>query len=255
MTASKEEIQNFLETAQLSSYQRISLPYGFEIPGKDHSKKINTVFNENLEGKSVLDVGCYYGLYSHEAKKRGAGKVVGIEINEKRAETAIEISRLIGDGVEILCADIMDVYLEIKFDLVLFLSVLHHVKNPLSVIQRLAAQCSDTLVVEFCLPEHRLRRINQTRKAAGNPWSEKLNDYFRKFLIKRLGERAGIIVTGDLISGDRDYDWTFFFNETAFRTIFQVQNKLFSNVRFVPSPQKEHRMLAFCKILSSSQSS
>lgn len=248
MAASKEEIEKFLATAQLSSYQKISLPYGLEIPGKDHSKKINAVYSDNLEGKNVLDIGCYYGLYSHEAKRRGANRVVGIELNEKRAELAKEIARLIGDGVEIVCDDIMDVELGEKFDLILFLSVLHHVKDPLVVMQRLAAMCSGTVVVEFCLPDHRLRRKGHIREDNGRPITHTWQDTYRRVLLKLLGEKAGIIVTGDPIQGERDYDWTFFFNRTAFKTMFQVQNRLFSEIRFEPSPQKEHRMLAYCKV-------
>ncbi len=248
MTASKEEILEFIETTSLSGYQNIPLPYNLEIPGKDHSPKINSVLSMELKGKSVLDIGCYYGLYSHEAKKRGAGRVVGIELNKQRAEIAQKITDLIGDGVEIIHGDILDVNLKTKFDVILFLSVLHHIKEPVAVMKRLASICSGVIVIEFCLPEHRLRRKDHDRNPRGSDFQEKINDHFRSFILRILGEKAGVIVTGDRISSDQEYDWTYFYNLTAFRTIFQVQNALFSDIRFEKSPQKQNRMLAFCKV-------
>lgn len=251
MPASKEKIQDFLDATEFTSYQRITLPYGLEIPGKDHSQKIEAVFNSSLENKSVLDVGCYYGLYSHEAKKRGASRVVGVELNEDRFYVAKEIATLIGNGVEIVQGDIMEVELGAKFDLVIFLSVLHHVRNPIDVMHRLVDLCAETIVVEFCLPDHKLRRKGhhqKTKRYRGGLLVERLSDSYRTLLLRLIGERAGLILTGDVIEGEKEYDWTFFFNTTAFRTLFQVQNQFFTEITFIPSPQKSNRMLAICKV-------
>jgi len=248
---SKEEIQRFIDTTKFSTYQKISLPHGLEIPGKDHSKKIEAIFGSDMTGKSVLDVGCYYGLYSHEAKRRGARRVVGVELNEERWRIASQIARYMDEGVEVLHGDALKLELSEKFDLVLFLSVLHHVKKPVEVMERLVDLCSDTVVVEFCLPEHRLRRKGHHRKddpTFDNRFFEAARDFYRKLLVRAIGENVGLIITGDAIKGGNGYDWTYFFNKQAFTTLFQVQNKLFSEIRFIPSPQKENRMLAFCKV-------
>jgi SAM-dependent methyltransferase len=251
MPASESEVRQFLDKNDFTTYQKIDLPYGLEIPGKDHSRKIETIFKDNLKGKSVLDVGCYYGLYSHEAKNRGASKVVGVELNENRYAIAAEIARLKDNSVEIVKGDILEVDLGCKFDLVVFLSVLHHVKDPVEIMQRLASLCLDTVVVEFCLPDHRLRRKGHAPwfgKGSGQSLPPRFLDFYRKILVRMLGESVGLIVTGDPIEGEDGYDWTFFFNKTAFRTVFQIQNDFFSEIRFVPSPQKANRMLAFCKV-------
>lgn len=252
MTANNEEFQYFLDTTEFTSYQKITLPYGLEIPGKDHSKKIEAIFKNSLEKKSVLDVGCYYGLYAHEAKKRGASRVVGVELNKDRFAIAKEIARLMGDGVEIIQGDIMEVELGTKFDLVIFLSVLHHVRNPIVVMERLANLCSDTVIVEFCLTNHKLRRKGHHRNSSKSNRGglvERMDDYYRMILMRLIGERAGVILTGDMIEGEMGFDWTFFFNKTAFSTLFQVQNQFFNEITFVPSPQKANRMLAMCKVL------
>ncbi|MCK4830725.1 methyltransferase domain-containing protein [bacterium] len=251
MIANKEEIKHFLETTEFTTYQQIVLPHGLEIPGKDHSPKIEAIFGSNVDGKSVLDVGCYYGLYSHEAKKRGATQVVGVELNNERYAIAKEIAKLMDDGVDIIQGDIMDVELGSKFDLVIFLSVLHHVKDPIAVIQRLANFCSDTVIVEFCTTDHRLKRKGHHKKTedgVGGEFREKLDHLYRKTLVNLIGDSVGLILTGDVIEEEQGYDWTFFFNTTAFRTLFQIQNKFFNEIEFLPSPQKANRMLAFCKV-------
>src|SRR3954467_15145684 len=51
----------------------------------------------DLAGRSVLDIGCNAGFYSMEMKRRGAGRVVGIDSDERylaQARLAAEISGL-----------------------------------------------------------------------------------------------------------------------------------------------------------------
>ena len=52
-----------------------------EVGGEDLKPTANCIFPNDLKGKSVLDIGCHYGYYCHEAKRRGAGKVLGVELN------------------------------------------------------------------------------------------------------------------------------------------------------------------------------
>lgn len=53
---------------------------------------VKQCFPEDLEGRSVLDVGCNAGFYAIEAKRRNAGRVMGIvdsqrqQIRQARAE-------------------------------------------------------------------------------------------------------------------------------------------------------------------------
>jgi 2-polyprenyl-3-methyl-5-hydroxy-6-metoxy-1,4-benzoquinol methylase len=246
------------DTSKLSQYQKITLPYGLEVGGQDHSKKIEAVYRENLAGKSILDVGCYYGLYCHEAIRRGAKKAVGVELNKDRVKVAQQIAHYLGNGVEVLHGNIMTVALDTKFDFVLFLSVLHHVPDPIAVMRRLASLCSDTVIVEFCLHTHELKRHKQLNLEEGQSWFanliRKAKIYYQKQLINRLDKEIGLILTGDLLDGDKNkFHYTYFYNKQAFRAVFEVQTKLFSNIEFVPSPQKPNRMLAFCKVRESPQ--
>jgi 2-polyprenyl-3-methyl-5-hydroxy-6-metoxy-1,4-benzoquinol methylase len=235
------DAQRYVESGKLSRYARISLPYGLMIPGEDHTEKINVVFPGRLDGLSVLDVGCHYGLYLHEARKKGAGRVVGVERDIDRYTNARKIAAMLDDGVEVLRGDALTLDLDEKFDLVLFMSVLHHVNDPLTVMRRLAGLCRGTVIVEFPLHTHQLRP--QANKGGRRDYlAQRLTNFYSRMLLNLLDEKIGLIVTGDRIGN------TFVYNKTAFRTVFQVQHKLFSEIKFIRGPLKRHRMFAFCKV-------
>jgi tRNA (mo5U34)-methyltransferase len=107
----------------------------------------------DLRGKSVLDIGCNGGFYAIEMKRRGADRVLGIDSDDgylAQARFAAEVS-----GVEIeLCN--MSVYevedLRERFDLVLFMGVLYHLRYPLLALDLLHEHVvGDTLVFQSML--------------------------------------------------------------------------------------------------------
>src|SRR5687768_14560053 len=107
MVATEEEVRHFLATVRFSGYQGVTLPFGLSVPGRDLSAEAAAIFPDDLSGATVLDVGCYYGFFAHEAVRRGAVRVVGIEMDAERARIAHEIARLKGDVVEIWNGDLM----------------------------------------------------------------------------------------------------------------------------------------------------
>src|SRR3954471_22149831 len=87
----------------------------------------------DLGGKSVLDIGCNAGFYSIEMKRRGAGRVLGIDSDERylaQARLASEILEF--DNIEFAKLDVYDIAaLGEAFDLVIFMGVLYHLRHPL----------------------------------------------------------------------------------------------------------------------------
>jgi tRNA (mo5U34)-methyltransferase len=87
---------------------------------------------DNLTGKTVLDIGCNAGFYSLEMKKRGAERVLGIDFDPvylAQARFAAEVARL---DIEFRHMSVYDVaQLQEKFDIVLFMGVLYHLRHPL----------------------------------------------------------------------------------------------------------------------------
>jgi tRNA (mo5U34)-methyltransferase len=88
---------------------------------------------EDLSGKSVLDIGCNAGFYSVEMKRRGASRVVGIDSDQRYLDQARLATRALGfDGIEFLNLSVYDVgALGERFDLVIFMGVLYHLRHPL----------------------------------------------------------------------------------------------------------------------------
>jgi tRNA (mo5U34)-methyltransferase len=88
---------------------------------------------KSLKGKSVLDIGCNAGFYSIEMKRRGADRVVGIDSDERYLAQAKLASEVLGfDDIELRKLDVYDVAaLGEKFDFVIFMGVLYHLRHPL----------------------------------------------------------------------------------------------------------------------------
>ncbi|HEX8302772.1 TIGR04290 family methyltransferase [Sphingomonas sp.] len=87
----------------------------------------------DLSGKSVLDIGCNAGFYSMEMKRRGAERVVGIDSDDRYLAQARLAAETLGyDNIEFRNLSVYDVAaLGEKFDLVIFMGVLYHLRHPL----------------------------------------------------------------------------------------------------------------------------
>jgi tRNA (mo5U34)-methyltransferase len=92
----------------------------------------------NLQGKTVLDVGCNGGFYSIEMKKRGASRVVGIDSDERYLAQARYAAEVLGMDIEFQNKSVYDVAaLGEKFDVVIFMGVLYHLRHPLLALDLL----------------------------------------------------------------------------------------------------------------------
>jgi tRNA (mo5U34)-methyltransferase len=87
---------------------------------------------DDLSGRTVLDIGCNAGFYSFEMKRRGAERVVGIDDDEGYLAQARFAAEVKGVEVEFRKLSVYDVAkLGERFDLVLFMGVLYHLRHPL----------------------------------------------------------------------------------------------------------------------------
>src|SRR5205085_1429306 len=95
-------------------------------------QRFASVIPESLEGKTVLDIGCNAGFYSMEMKRRGADRVVGIDSDERylaQAEFAADVEGL---DIEFKKLSVYELgLLGERFDLVIFMGVLYHLRHPL----------------------------------------------------------------------------------------------------------------------------
>lgn len=103
---------------------------------------------ESLAGKSVLDIGCNAGFYAMEMKRRGAARVVGIDSDDKYLSQARFAAEVSGYDIEFRKLSIYDVHqLGERFDLVLFMGVLYHLRHPLLALDLLHEYVVDDLLV------------------------------------------------------------------------------------------------------------
>lgn len=90
------------------------------------------VLPADLTGKTVLDIGCNAGFYSLEMKRRGAERVVGIDTDEHYLQQARFAAEVTGLDIEFLRLPVWQVaQLAERFDLVIFMGVLYHLRHPL----------------------------------------------------------------------------------------------------------------------------
>ena len=103
---------------------------------------------DDLTGKSVLDVGCNAGFYSMQMKRRGANRVVGIDTDEKYLDQARFAAKVSGAEIEFRKLSVYRVgELHEKFDLVLFMGVLYHLRHPLLALDLLHEHVVGDLLV------------------------------------------------------------------------------------------------------------
>jgi tRNA (mo5U34)-methyltransferase len=95
-------------------------------------RRFADVIPDNLQGKTVLDIGCNAGFYAMEMKRRGADRVLGLDTDEEYLAQARFAAEVSGLKIEFRKMSAYDVgQLGEKFDLVIFMGVLYHLRHPL----------------------------------------------------------------------------------------------------------------------------
>ena len=157
-------------------WHSIDLGDGVVTPGHKSAELLRSEFDNmrvgDLRGKSVLDIGAWDGYFSFTAERLGAGRVVALDHYVWRSQltehgvpgdrplapggalpgrAGFDLAHSVLDSrVEPVVADLETADLSGlgEFDVVLFLGVLYHLQNPLSVLRRLATITREVLVLE-----------------------------------------------------------------------------------------------------------
>lgn len=243
------DIERFVNETEFAGYQQITLPSGRIIPGTDRSPAADLVYPADLTGKSVLDVGCNYGFFLHDAIRRGAKRAVGIEADPERFRIASTLATLWNGKIDVHEGLLEEVELSEKFDLIILLNVIHHVKDPVPVIRKLASLCRGTLIVEFRQPHdpqfihecfHRQHRAHLGQRSLARRISRRIRIALETRLVERVTRHLPIIGVGSV-----EYHRSYFFSQAGFKNMFQVHNQMFKGVEFRPSLTRG-QALAIC---------
>jgi tRNA (mo5U34)-methyltransferase len=110
---------------------------------------ISSAIPEDLTGATVLDVGCNGGFYSIEMKKRGAKRVLGIDVDDRYLNQARFAARTLGFDIELQKCSVYEVnQLPGQFDYVLFMGVFYHLRYPLFALDNLIKKVDSKLVFQ-----------------------------------------------------------------------------------------------------------
>jgi SAM-dependent methyltransferase len=134
-TPSADEAQALIDGSDFIWHQHFELAPGVFAPGTNDVTFLASTAGmpEDLDGMTVLDIGTTNGGVAFELERRGAGRVVAVDILDADAFGFTAIRDLLGSRAEHLQASVYELpeILEQQFDIVLFLGVLYHLRHPL----------------------------------------------------------------------------------------------------------------------------
>lgn len=170
----------------LGWFHRIDLGQGVVTKGLSTGPYLGPDKMPEMTGRSVLDIGAWDGYYSFQAERLGASRVValdhyvwGVDLAARQAywdecakngtlpdhgrdatdfwrpelpgRRSFEFAKeVLASKVEPMVADFSSVDLATvgRYDVVLYLGVLYHMKEPLSCLERLRAVTNEVAVIE-----------------------------------------------------------------------------------------------------------
>ncbi|WP_293121185.1 methyltransferase domain-containing protein, partial [Moorena sp. SIO4G3] len=144
---SQQELDYIVDN-NMFGHQKIEVYPNKFTPGQDRSANL-IVLDQDLTGKSVLDIGCAYGYFCFEAEKRNASRVVGTEVKRHRFRGCNILKEILGKSSVFLEQDIFTDPLNEKFDIVLLLNVIHQLKEPIKALRTISQLCNEKLIIEF----------------------------------------------------------------------------------------------------------
>ncbi len=102
----------------------------------------------DLAGRSVLDIGCNGGFYAMEMKRRGAARVLAVDFDADYLAQARFAAEVEGLDIEFRQMSVYDVgTLGERFDVVLFVGVLYHLRHPLLALDLIHEHVARDLLV------------------------------------------------------------------------------------------------------------
>lgn len=125
-------------------YHTIEVAPGIVTPGVNETELSLRILAdlglpEDMIGLRILDLGCRDGVYCFESERRGASEVIGIDYVEEDT-TGFPILREIMDSQATFKTDNvynLDPAIYGQFDVVFFLGLLYHLRNPLLALDKI----------------------------------------------------------------------------------------------------------------------
>lgn len=216
----KERVEKLLASESFR-YQNIELPHGLSTGGYDRSSTAARIFPEDLSGKSVLDLGCSFGYFTFEAERRGAKRVLGIDVDPDSVRKARLLAECKGSRASFECRDLERDLPDEAFDYVLGLNILHHLRDPIAALDRLISITRERLILEVAtLGKHDKKKTGVSALA--------------RFFLRRT---PTIVVTRSGTRGKREIQ-KFYITPGALENLLIYQRGMFARLETFASEHK-----------------
>lgn len=179
-------------------FQRFELTPGVFTDGPSNIEFLDRTagFPQHVEGKSVLDIGTCNGAVAFELERRGATRVVGVDIVDPDLYGFTATKELLGSNAEFLQASVYELPSLLageRFDVVFLLGVLYHLRHPLLALDIVRELARDQVFIETAVcdaefpkmaqrPVARFYRLDELHSDASNwfaPTTTCLKDWCR----------------------------------------------------------------------------
>lgn len=194
---------------QLESwYHTVEVAPGIFTPGtldcQRHLEKLQ--LPTDCTGLRVLDVGASDGFFSILLEKRGAEEVIAIDHVPPEKTGFPVLQDIFDSNVKFINDNVYNLSVDKygQFDIVLFLGVLYHLRNPLLALDRVRDVCRDELYVE----SHIAEELPDTPIMRFYPRNELDNNYTNWWsptstCLKQMLESTNFTVVHQMAVGDR----------------------------------------------------
>lgn len=142
------------EIEKLRWYHSIEIEKGIITKGKIKNDILKQKYKglclpDDLTGLSVLDIGANDGFFSFEVEKRGAERIVALELRPEN-HCISQAIKLKNSKVELIKGSVYDLTPEKfgKFDIVLFLGVFYHLRYPLLALDKISSISNNLMLIE-----------------------------------------------------------------------------------------------------------
>lgn len=133
-------------------YQRYHLSTNVVTPGVHDIERMFDVLGvpDDLSGLSVLDIGTANGGGAFIAERRGARRVVAVDIFDPHLHGFAQVAAALGSSAQFRRASVYELpsVLDEQFDVILFLGVLYHLRHPLLAVDAVRAVARDRVFVD-----------------------------------------------------------------------------------------------------------
>lgn len=115
-------------------------------------ERIAPAIPADLNGATVLDIGCNGGFYSMEMKRRGASRVLAVDVDDRYLDQGRFAAATLGYDIEFQKLSVYDVdQIPGQFDWVLFMGVFYHLRYPLYALDKIVKKVGSRLLFQSLL--------------------------------------------------------------------------------------------------------